>query len=91
MKPTVFQLIDLPIEQPFIPANATAPIEPDVRATSRTFDGRIYVLLLDDLHTSIATRQASSRMRSGSSRSTSARTIWPRSCTRAAGRRRGRS
>ena len=58
VKPSVFQLVDLPIERPFIPANATAPVEPDVRTTSRTFDGRIYVLLLDDLHTSI-TRTAS--------------------------------
>ena len=53
VKPTVFQLIDLPVERPFTPANAAAPVEPDVRATTRTFDGRIYVLLLDDLHTSI--------------------------------------
>ena len=33
--------------------NASAPIEPDVRATTRTFDGRIYILLLDDLHTNV--------------------------------------
>lgn len=49
--PTVFSFVDLPIEQPFTPANATAPIERDVRATTRNFDGRIYILLLDDLHT----------------------------------------
>jgi VWFA-related protein len=58
VKPTVFQLVDLPIERPFTPANASAPIEPDVRSTSRTFDGRIYVLLLDDLHTSITNTAA---------------------------------
>jgi VWFA-related protein len=58
VKPTVFQLVDLPIERPFIPANASAPIEPDVRAVNRTFDGRIYVLLLDDLHTSITNTPA---------------------------------
>ena len=47
----VFSLIDVPIERPFTPRNADAPIEPDVRATTRTFDGRLYILLLDDLHT----------------------------------------
>ncbi|MSO83062.1 MAG: VWA domain-containing protein [Acidobacteria bacterium] len=51
--PTVFSLVDVPVERPFIPRNATAPIEPDVRATTRNFDGRIYILLLDDLHTSV--------------------------------------
>src|SRR5688572_6355550 len=51
--PAVFQLVDLPVERPFTPANAPAPLDPDVRSTRRTFDGRIYVILLDDLHTSI--------------------------------------
>src|SRR5512132_3773636 len=45
--PTVFSLVDVPLERPFVPRNATAPIEPDVRETRRTFDGRIYILLLD--------------------------------------------
>jgi len=49
--PTVFSLVDVPIERPFQPANAAAPIEPDVRATTRNFDGRIYILVMDDLHT----------------------------------------
>ena len=48
---TVFSLVDVPVEQPFVPANADGPIEPDVRATTRTFDGRVYIILLDDLHT----------------------------------------
>src|SRR5688572_27084817 len=51
--PTVFSLVDVPLEKPFIPLNATAPIEPDVRETTRTFDGRIYILVLDDLHTNV--------------------------------------
>jgi VWFA-related protein len=50
-KPSAFSLIDLPIDPPSIPGRATEPVEPDVRATTRTFDGRIYVFLLDDLHT----------------------------------------
>jgi VWFA-related protein len=51
--PTVFSLVDVPIERPFTPANATAPIESDVRATTRNFDGRVYILLLDDLNTNV--------------------------------------
>jgi VWFA-related protein len=51
--PTVFSFVDVPVERRFIPRNAAAPIEPDVRATTRTFDGRIYILLLDDIHTNV--------------------------------------
>ncbi len=54
-KPTAFSLVDLPVERAFTPLNASEPIESDVRSTTRTFDGRIYILLLDDLHTA-ATR-----------------------------------
>ena len=51
--PTVFSLVDVPVERPFVPVNADGPIEPDVRATTRTFDGRVYIILLDDLHTHV--------------------------------------
>ncbi|MGH9256433.1 MAG: hypothetical protein ACRD3C_17885, partial [Vicinamibacterales bacterium] len=51
--PVVFSMVDLPIEPPFTPVNAGAPIEPDVKATTRTFDGRLYIFLMDDLHTNI--------------------------------------
>ena len=50
---SVFSLVDVPLEKPFVPLNAAVPIEPDVRQTTRTFDGRIYILLLDDLHTNL--------------------------------------
>jgi len=56
--PAAFSLIDLPIDRPFTPAGGTAPVESDVRATTRTFDGRIYVFLLDDLHTAFTRTQA---------------------------------
>ena len=49
--PTVFELVDLPIERPVTPAFASAPVESDVKSTSRSFDGRLYVFVLDDLHT----------------------------------------
>jgi VWFA-related protein len=51
-KPSAFALVDLPIERPVVLTTRDAePVEPDVRATTRTFDGRVYVFLLDDLHT----------------------------------------
>lgn len=50
--PSVFSLVDLPIERPLTPSFATQPVEPDVRSTVRSFDGRLYVVVLDDLHTS---------------------------------------
>ena len=49
--PAAVSLIELPTERPFTPVTMSAPVESDVRATTRTFDGRIYILLLDDLHT----------------------------------------
>jgi VWFA-related protein len=55
--PVVFSFVDLPIEPPFTPLNAGAPIEPDVKATTRTFDGRIYVFVMDDLHTTFPRTQ----------------------------------
>jgi VWFA-related protein len=50
--PSVFSLVDLPVERPLTPSFATQPVEPDVRSTVRSFDGRLYVVVLDDLHTS---------------------------------------
>src|ERR671912_175036 len=57
VKPAVFQLIDVPIDETPAPLNAAARVEPDIRETRRTFDGRIYVLLLDDLHTTLTRTQ----------------------------------
>ena len=48
---SVFSLVDLPIDRP-LASYATQPVEPDVRSITRSFDGRLYVLVLDDLHTS---------------------------------------
>ena len=48
---TVFGLVDLPTRRPFTAVYAESPVESDVHVTRRTFDGRLYVLLLDDLHT----------------------------------------
>jgi VWFA-related protein len=50
---STFALVDLPVDRPATPGGAAGPVEPDVRATTHTFDGRIYVFLLDDLHTDV--------------------------------------
>ena len=49
--PSVFSVVDLPIEPPLTPSFAPQPVEPDVRSSARSFDGRLYVVVLDDLHT----------------------------------------
>ena len=60
---SVFTFVDLPIRlrRPFRPVYATAPVESDVHVTRPTFDGRVYVLMLDDLHTSVFRTQVVQR------------------------------
>ncbi len=48
---TVFARVEIPIERAEQPLYATVPVEPDVATNERPFDGRLYVLVLDDLHT----------------------------------------
>ena len=48
---TDFTLIDIPIEKYDRPLYASQPIEPDVRTNERPFEGRVYVMVMDDLHT----------------------------------------
>ena len=48
---TNFALIDIPIERAERPLFAKQAIEPDVQSNERPFDGRIYVMLLDEAHT----------------------------------------
>jgi len=47
----LFSFVDIPIERADRPLFAAAPIEPDVATNAREFDGRVYAILLDDLHT----------------------------------------
>ncbi len=54
---TVFETIDLPTERPFTPIYADAPAEPDVHVARPSLEGRLYVLLLDDLHTAVLRTQ----------------------------------
>lgn len=49
--PTVFQLVNTPVQARALASGAPL-VEPDVRETTPRFDGRLFVLVLDDLHTS---------------------------------------
>ena len=48
---STFAVVDIPVERAPRPLGAANAIEPDVRTNERPFDGRIYVMLVDDLHT----------------------------------------
>ena len=48
---TAFSLVNIPLERAERPLFASKPIEPDVRTNLQAADGRIYVIVLDDLHT----------------------------------------
>ena len=45
-------LVDIPVEKFDPPLFKTKPVEPDVRSNSKEFNGRVFVLVLDDLNTS---------------------------------------
>jgi VWFA-related protein len=47
---STFSLVDIPIERFDRPLFSPSPIERDVQSNERPFDGRVYVLILDDLH-----------------------------------------
>jgi VWFA-related protein len=46
-----FAIVDIPIERADRPLFASSPVEPDTRTNERPFDGRVYVMVIDDLHT----------------------------------------
>jgi VWFA-related protein len=48
---SAFSLVNLPIERAERPLFARQPIEPDVVSNAKPFDGRVYVIVLDDLQT----------------------------------------
>ena len=50
-KVTAFSLVNIPLERVERPLFASRPIEPDVRNNLQGADGRIYLIILDDLHT----------------------------------------
>jgi VWFA-related protein len=48
---SVFSLVDIPVERPDAPLFSKATIERDVYSNRREFEGRVFVLVLDDFHT----------------------------------------
>jgi VWFA-related protein len=48
---TNFSLVDIPVDKGNRPLFAAAPIEPDVKTNEKPFDGRVYVMVIDDMHT----------------------------------------
>src|SRR6476661_4411519 len=57
---STFSLVDIPIERYDRPLFSPRPIERDVQTNERPFDGRVYVMILDDLHVAM---QRTSRVR----------------------------
>jgi VWFA-related protein len=47
---SAFTLVDIPIERATRPLFAAQPIDPDVKTNAQAFDGRVYILVLDDAH-----------------------------------------
>ncbi len=54
---STFTLVDIPIERPDRPLFQADPIEPDVRSNEQPFDGRVYVMVIDDYHTNFGRTQ----------------------------------
>jgi len=54
---SAFTQVDIPIERADRPLYSDAPFEPDVRTNERPFDGRVYVMVIDDLHTNFGRTQ----------------------------------
>jgi VWFA-related protein len=54
---SAFTQVDIPIERADRPLYASAPFEPDVRTNETPFDGRVYVMVVDDLHTNFGRSQ----------------------------------
>ncbi|MBZ5560241.1 MAG: VWA domain-containing protein [Acidobacteriia bacterium] len=48
---TNFTHVDIPVERGDRPLFASEPIEPDVKTNEKPFDGRVYVMVVDDYHT----------------------------------------
>ena len=48
---TNFTTVDIPVDKDVKPLFAASPIEPDVKTNEKPFDGRVYVMVIDDMHT----------------------------------------
>ncbi|RPJ64244.1 MAG: VWA domain-containing protein [Acidobacteria bacterium] len=56
------QLVNIPVERADAPLFATRAIPPDVQTNARPFDGRLYLIVLDDLHTAANRTQLARRI-----------------------------
>ena len=45
-----FSVVNIPIERPDRPLYSPEPFEPDVESNEQPFQGRVYVMILDELH-----------------------------------------
>jgi VWFA-related protein len=54
---SAFSLVDIPIERADRPLYQADPIEPDVRSNEQPFEGRVYVMVIDDYHTNFGRTQ----------------------------------
>lgn len=57
-----FSLVDIPVQKFDPPLYKTKPIEPDVRSNRNEFNGRIFVIVLDDLNVAF---QRTARVKAG--------------------------
>src|SRR5262249_42137529 len=48
---SAFTQVDIPVERADRPLYSPTALEPDVRTNEQPFDGRVYVMVVDDLHT----------------------------------------
>jgi hypothetical protein len=55
---SVLSMVDIPIERTDAPLYSPTAIEPDVRSNAKEFNGRVFVLVLDDLQTHFGQRQS---------------------------------
>jgi VWFA-related protein len=54
---SAFTHVDIPVERADRPLYTGIPIEPDVKTNEQPFDGRVYVMVIDDLHTNFGRTQ----------------------------------
>jgi VWFA-related protein len=50
---SVFSKVDIPVERADPPLFAASPIEPDVRSNREEFNGRVFVIVLDDVQVDV--------------------------------------
>src|SRR5262249_21567700 len=51
---SAFTQVDIPIDRADRPLYSNVALEPDVATNEAPFDGRVYVMVIDDLHTNFA-------------------------------------